>query len=100
MNHAEIIRAVSALTGVTVKDMTSPGRQTRKVFARTLAMHEIRSSCVGYSLQDIGNLFGMDHGNVAHSLKRHRGLVKTDTAYQRAALRLSAMNLNTHPKTA
>lgn len=100
MTAEEIITAVSALTGVTVEDMTSPGRQTRKVYARTLAAHEIRSTCVGYSLQDIANLFGMDHGNIAHSLTRHRGLVKTDPAYQRAASRLSEINLNTQPKTA
>ena len=100
MNPSEIIQAVSELTGVAVEEMSAPGRQTRKVMARTLAAHEIRSSCVGYSLQDIGDLFGMEHSNVAHSLQRHRGLVKTDTAYQRAAARLSAMNLNTHPKTA
>lgn len=100
MNAQQIINAVAALTGVAVEEMITPGRQARKVFARTLAAHEIRSSCVGYSLQDIGDLFGMEHSNVAHSLQRHRGLVQTDPAYQRAAARLSAMNLNTHPKTA
>lgn len=100
MNPQQIIEAVASFTGLTVEVMTSPGRQSRKVHARTLAAHEIRSSCVGYSLQDIGNLFGMDHANIAHSLKRHRDLLQTDPAYQRAAARLSAMNLNTHIKTA
>lgn len=100
MTAEEIINAVAALTGVSVEEMITPGRQSRKVLARTLAAHEIRSTCVGYSLQDIGELFSMEHGNIAHSLTRHRGLVKTDTAYQRTAARLSEMNLNHQQKTA
>lgn len=99
MNAEEIINAVAALTGVAVEEMITPGRQARKVFARTLAANEIRQSCVGYSLQDIGELFSMDHGNIAHSLTRHRNLMQTDPAYRRAASQLSEMNLNTHIKT-
>lgn len=92
MTAEEIINAVSAITGVSVYEMIAPGRQSRRILSRTLAIHEIRRTCVGYSLQDIGELFGMHHSNIAHSLTRHRRLLDVDLAYLRAARRLSDIN--------
>ena len=92
MNPEEIIAEVSRLTGVTVAEIKSAVRRRREVYARTLAVHEIRSSCLGWSLQNIGDLFGTDHSNIAHSLRRHRDLIATDTTYRRNAETLSSNN--------
>jgi len=97
MTPEQIIEAVAELTGLTVEEMIHPGRQLRKVHARTMAAHEIRRTCVGYSLQDIGNLFGMEHGNVAHSLNRHHALIHGDPAYRRAHARLESQPPTSKP---
>ena len=93
MTATEIIETVSKLTGITPEEMKTPGRNSRRVMARTLAANEIRTSCMGFSLQDIGDLFGMGHSNIAHTLTRHSTLMQVDSAYQRAAKHLSQMNL-------
>lgn len=92
MTPDQIIAEVCRITGVAEAEMKSPIRRRREVYARTLAVHEIRSSCLGWSLQNIGDLFGTDHSNIAHSLRRHRDLVAADTTYRRNAETLSLNN--------
>ena len=94
MNPEQIIAEVSRLTGVAVAEIKSAARRRREVYARTMAVHEIRSSCLGWSLQNIGDLFDTDHSNIAHSLRRHRDLIATDTTYRRNAETLSQTTTN------
>lgn len=81
MSPGVIIRAVSLKTGVPMSDMTSRCRRSRVVYARTMAMYFIRKMCLGISLSETGEEFGKDHSNVAHSLRRHRVLMGTDSVY-------------------
>jgi len=97
MTAEQIITAVSDITGVTIEEMIAPGRLTRRVYARTLAAHAIRTTCAGWSLQDIGEIFSMKHNNIAHMLTRHRRLATTDHGYMLAVEQLN--NLTTNQQT-
>lgn len=98
MTPAEILASVAEITGVTVSAMTSKGRQSRTVYARTMATHEIRRQCLGWSLQNVGDVFGRHYTDVLHDLRRHKDLIETDRAYAAAFQTLSKPNQTTQCK--
>ena len=91
MSLSEIIDRVSKITGVSREAMVRKGRQSRTVFARTMAVHAIRTTCNGWSLQNIGDIFSRDHTSVLADLRRHADFMAMDKNYLAAYIKLTTL---------
>ena len=63
-----IEKLIGCHLGIEARTLRSPGRETRLVFARQLAMYLLRNR-LGLSLAAIGERYGRDHTTVLHAVR-------------------------------
>jgi len=74
----DIIRAVSARTGISVPEIIGERRSKWIVAARFEAIYEV-SVATGYSLPQIGRIFGgRDHTSILNALRKERARRQTE----------------------
>jgi chromosomal replication initiation ATPase DnaA len=58
-------------------DLTSKCRDRGLIYKRAYLYHELRTS--GFSLSQIGEIFGKHHATIIHGLRTHKNLTGTAT---------------------
>lgn len=74
ISPAVIVHAAATAYGITELAVLSPSRRKAHVQARTLAMALTRH-LTGLSYQDVGELFGRDHGTVIHACRKMEAIL-------------------------
>ena len=64
----QIIKIVSELTGVELKDILGNKRERQRVEARHVTIYLIKKYCPSLTLKTIGGYFNRDHTTVIHSI--------------------------------
>lgn len=78
MTAEQIIEIVANRYGYTAQLLKGRSRPEGVAFARHVAMYLIRQACGKLSFQDIGDIFGRDHGTVIHAWNRICTLTPND----------------------
>ena len=77
-----IIKAVTAVTGITMEQMCSPDRHASVVTARHFAMYLVYRDTT-LSTNEVGRLFHRDHASVLHALKNVLNGIRYNRAKRR-----------------
>ena len=75
-----IVRAVCQATGIPLENIRKKSRKRELVEARRCIMYFMRKA--GFSLQDVGKMFGQDHTTAIHALQKAEDLKFSDPSYR------------------
>ena len=92
---SDLVTRAAAATGICQSRIHSEGRTIRIVRIRWAIFQVLRQR--GWSLHEIGDVFGKDHGTVINGLKKSKALLESDPTYRALVAHLTTAPLLVTP---